>query len=411
MGGNMALPRKSFYLATIVSQGRERLFAVSGEEEPPMNIYNDIIEEWVEEFAIWKRADYLLEKMHVSGALAVPRNLIICSLSTQAISTTTTSTTTTPRPCTLHGACPIITSVEPHQLQRTYARTLKLVIDDLPELTGNYQCTFSALGKVLMTNATRTNTGVSCTTPRNDLVPAIPEGESHFTSKLSVRVEEGPDLAATNFTFFDCNTYSSCTTCVSSLFPCDWCVDRHHCTHDTAENCRNDILVTGVNRIGPSIRSGPAFCPRLSNGTEILNGNEILVSSGQWKSISVKVDHIAQFMIQSRFVCQFNIEGRVTSVNAELLDDTIHCDEVEFTYDAETPTTTASLFVIWDQSKPLDNPENIHVVIYKCENMADNCESCLGIDQKYNCGWCQGHTSWWPESCKLVDECRTPLTC
>ena len=39
-----------------------------------------------------------------------------------------------------------------------------------------------------------------------------------------------------------------------------------------------------------------------------------------------------------RFVCQFNIEGNVTSVNAELLDDTIHCDEVEFTYDSETPT-------------------------------------------------------------------------
>ena len=137
----MALPRKSFYLATIVSQGRERLFAVSGEEEPPMNIYNDIIEEWVEEFAIWKQADYLVEKMHVFGALAVPRNLIICSLSkANHISifiltnsyihpdtgTPAISTTTTPRPCTLHGACPIITSVEPHQLQRTTARTLQV---------------------------------------------------------------------------------------------------------------------------------------------------------------------------------------------------------------------------------------------------------------------------------------------
>ena len=79
----------------------------------------------------------------------------------------------------------------------------------------------------------------------------------------------------------------------------------------------------------------------------------------------------------------------MASVNAQLLDDTIHCDELEFTYDSETPTTTASFSVIWDQSKPLDNPDNIHVVIYKCENMADNCESCLGIDQKYNCGWCQ----------------------
>ena len=59
---------------------------------------------------------------------------------------------------------------------------------------------------------------------------------------------------------------------------------------------------------------------------------EILVSSGLHKSIRVKVDHIAQFIIQTRFVCQFNIEGRVTSVNAQLLSDTIYWDEMEFTY-------------------------------------------------------------------------------
>ena len=48
--------------------------------------------------------------------------------------------------------------------------------------------------------------------------------------------------------------------------------------------CRNDILVTG----------GQAdFCPRVSNGTSG-GSSEILVSSGQRKSISVKVDHIAQ---------------------------------------------------------------------------------------------------------------------
>lgn len=57
----------------------------------------------------------------------------------------------------------------------------------------------------------------------------------------------GPDFVETDFTFFDCNTYVSCTQCVSSAFPCDWCVDGHRCTHDTAENCRNDILVTGVS--------------------------------------------------------------------------------------------------------------------------------------------------------------------
>ena len=41
---------------------------------------------------------------------------------------------------------------------------------------------------------------------RSDLFPTIPNGDSLFLSQLSIREgEEGPDLAATDFTFFDCN--------------------------------------------------------------------------------------------------------------------------------------------------------------------------------------------------------------
>ena len=90
-----------------------------------------------------------------------------------------------------------------------------------------------------------------------------------------------------------------------------------------------------------------------------------------------------------RFVCQFNIEGRVTSVNAQLLSDTIYCDEMEFTYTSRAPNITATFAVIWGQSKPLDNPDNIHVLIYRCKEMANNCGMCLSLDEKYQCGWCQ----------------------
>ena len=88
--------------------------------------------------------------------------------------------------------------------------------------------------------------------------------------------------------------------------------------------------MTGINLIGPSIRSGPTFCPRV-NATS--GGSpEILVASGMKKSIRVKVDNIAQFMIQTRLECKFNIEGRDTSVYAQLISDTLYCDELEFTY-------------------------------------------------------------------------------
>uniref|UniRef100_A0A1B6HCH7 Sema domain-containing protein n=1 Tax=Homalodisca liturata TaxID=320908 RepID=A0A1B6HCH7_9HEMI len=296
------------------------------------------------------------------------------------------------------GRCTTITTVNPNQLQRTTARTLELVIDNLPTLSGQFQCAFTALDKSLTTNATRKPYGVNCTTPRTDLLPSIPQGQHHFTAKLSVRMTNGPDFVATNFTFFDCNTYSSCTQCVSSSFPCDWCVDGHRCTHDTAENCRNDILVTGVSRIGPSYRSGPGFCPTI-NATSG-GSTEILVSSGLKKSLRVKVHIIGQFIVQTRFVCQFNIEGRVTSVNANLLGDTIYCESMEFSYTSKAPNITATFAVIWGGSKPLDNPDNIHVVIYRCREMADNCGMCLALADKFACGWCQVS-----DRCEVSEQC------
>ncbi|XP_060879256.1 plexin-A2 [Metopolophium dirhodum] len=296
------------------------------------------------------------------------------------------------------GKCTTIASVTPSQLQKTTARTLELVIDNLPLLEGPFYCAFSVFDKVLITNAIRKSFGVNCTTPRTDLLPFIPANQHHFTTKLSVKTAKGPNFVATNFTFFDCSTYTSCTQCVNSSFPCDWCAEAHRCTHDTAENCRNDILVTGVNRVGPSFRSGPSFCPTI-NGSDT-GSTEILVPSGIKKPIRVKVHIIGQFIAQTRFVCQFNIEGRVSSVNAALVADTIYCETMEFSYNSHFSNITATFAVIWGGSKPLDNPHDIHVVIYRCSDMADDCGMCLALPEKYKCGWCQA-----TNSCEVIDQC------
>lgn len=116
--------------------------------------------------------------------------------------------------------------------------------------------------------------------------------------------------------------------------------------------------------MGPSYRSGPTFCPTI-NAT-VGRSPEILVASGLKQSIKVKVHIIGQFIVQTRFVCQFNIEGRVTSVNAQLLGDTIYCDPMDFVYTSKLPNTTATFAVIWGGSKPLDNPDNIHGTLLTC---------------------------------------------
>lgn len=256
------------------------------------------------------------------------------------------------------GKCTTITSVYPPQIQRTTARTLNLMIDNLPNLEGSFYCAFTQFARTLVTNSTRSANGVTCPTPQNDLLPPIATGHHHFTSKLSVRMKVGPDFVATNFTFYDCSSYVSCTQCVSSPFPCDWCVGGNRCTHDTGENCRNDILVTGVNNVGPSIRSGPGFCPRINITTAF--GREILVPAGSQKRIQVKVENIHQFISTTKFSCQFNIEGRMRHVNAQLLGDTVYCETMKFATVNPSANISVAFGVIWDGTKPLDNPENIH---------------------------------------------------
>ncbi|XP_013784646.1 plexin-A2-like [Limulus polyphemus] len=297
------------------------------------------------------------------------------------------------------GKCTTISKVNPPQIQRTTARILTLVINNLPVLDGQFLCAFTAYGKTLVTNATRSADGVGCATPHTDSLPTIPLGKNHFTAKLSVRMKTGPDFVATNFTFYDCSTYSSCTKCVSSRFPCDWCVGGHRCTHDTGENCRNDILVTGIESIGPSIRSGPGFCPMIN--VTAGSSTEILVPMGIRKAIQARVENTQLFLPSTRFVCQFNIEGRVKQVDAQLLSDTIYCGELNFTYSTRAPNVSATFAVIWEGNKPLDNPENIHALVYRCQGMANNCGICLELPEKYRCGWCQKS-----KSCQVKETCK-----
>ena len=92
-------------------------------------------------------------------------------------------------------------------------------------------------------------------------------------------------------------------------------------------------------------------------------------------------------MTQSDFVCEFNIQGRVTKVGAKLIGDVIHCDDMEFAYSSEASNITASLAILWGQSKTIDKVQ--HITIYQCNEMANNCSRCLALQSKFLCGWCQ----------------------
>ena len=73
-GWEMSLARYDFHLATIISGGEEKMFALAGLYNMHHN-YNEV-EEWVEASSTWKTANSLVQKRDGYGAVALPKHLI-----------------------------------------------------------------------------------------------------------------------------------------------------------------------------------------------------------------------------------------------------------------------------------------------------------------------------------------------
>ena len=69
----MATPRYNFHIATIISGGEEKMFALAG--ATPLASINGV-EEWVEESSTWKAADNLVEIRNAFGLVRAPRHLV-----------------------------------------------------------------------------------------------------------------------------------------------------------------------------------------------------------------------------------------------------------------------------------------------------------------------------------------------
>jgi hypothetical protein len=77
-GGEMATPRSYFHIATLVSGGEEKMFALAGYDGSSRI---NSVEEWVEENSTWKGSDNLVEKRREFGFVKAPRHLVCPLLS------------------------------------------------------------------------------------------------------------------------------------------------------------------------------------------------------------------------------------------------------------------------------------------------------------------------------------------
>ncbi|KAL3982306.1 Plexin cytoplasmic RasGAP domain family protein [Acanthocheilonema viteae] len=294
-----------------------------------------------------------------------------------------------------NGRCPAISRVEPDKVQKTSASYLNIELENLPNLGGQLTCVFDFGSLGSLSTLAQPNGGldnrIRCPTPNG--LPEIPLDAHSLIARLAISNSiEGPPLAYTNFTFYDCSRFKFCSACVSSPFPCDWCIESNQCVAGaTTENrCRSQQLVNGVERSGPSSRKGPSHCPHI-----VAAERDFFVASGKNRQISVVVRNAKKFMTD--FKCQFKIEHSMHERLAKKRDNTIICDDMKFDFygpGAGNGTAVANFSVIWSSEGrhggfALDNNEGIRIVMYKCESLASNCGLCLVLSgEKYDCGWC-----------------------
>lgn len=238
------------------------------------------------------------------------------------------------------GRCPAIRHVEPASIQLSFRRRLSILVDHVPLLASSVGtlpdfhlfCRFKMATLALESAATlRRGDGngdverlrrrrihdrlgeqalVECLSPRVDALPPLPSayGQQPFSDKQSeaklvatlaigirtddVESSSGIELSSTNFTFFDCSAMRSCGQCVSSAFPCDWCVRKSECTYNAPDHCPQDALVNAqVKRDAYSFRIGSfgaEHCPRLDGLADGDDRTYRLVASGSSTALRVR---------------------------------------------------------------------------------------------------------------------------
>ena len=218
--------------------------------------------------------------------------------------------------------CIHLENIAPSSLAVAELSNISLQIFALPELppTDQYQCVYDGH---LSLRATKVPGGLVCPSPPLASRPAILPGSDHVTMNLAVTSHQAArEFVSTNIMLYSCDTHSTCSDCVSSLWPCSWCIYSNKCSHMSSasvSSCREAIVSadTSVFQLlqdNPSqlISYGAQYCPRVQLAAQLFVPNNV----PQELSLAVtNLPDLAQHRAgpATSFMCEVEIEEINTS--------------------------------------------------------------------------------------------------
>ncbi|XP_062855302.1 plexin A3 [Trichomycterus rosablanca] len=281
-------------------------------------------------------------------------------------------------------------TVTPANMSVTTASTqLSVKVANVPNLSAGVTCVFEDLsesaGEVLPKGQ------ILCMSPSLRDVPTLTLGYGDKrVVKLSLKSKEtGLKFITTDFIFYNCSVLQSCSSCVSSPFPCNWCKYRHICTNNVAECSFQEGRVSSVEG-----------CP------QILQSSDILVPAGIVRPVTLRARNLPQPQSgQKNYECVFNIQGKVQRVPAVRFNSScIQCQNTSYWYEGnEMGDLPVDFSIVWDGDFPIDKPLMLKALLYKCEAQRDSCGLCLKANSMFECGWCLAD-----KRCLLKQHCPAP---
>ncbi|XP_065212914.1 plexin-A2-like [Planococcus citri] len=280
--------------------------------------------------------------------------------------------------------------INPEFLQRNNFKDLVLQMPNLPPFK-DVHCVFTfsqndfAINgtsvEEFVINGTVVNDKVRCPSPNSESLPWA-STKPKIKGRLSIKTTTMLNIFSKKYTFFDCNFFTSCISCIDqSKYQCHWNVTESSCVYDSMHNCQHDN--TKYNVIYDR-----EHCPIVSIKSD--GSPNVLIPNGSPKIIKAEICRSSQFKPDFPYQCHFTIENKTIVVNAKLQGKIITCEETDFTYAFETPNIPVTFAVMRNYSKePISEPDTKTIIIYKCRLMASNYKTCSTLDKKYACGWCK----------------------
>ncbi|TRY72826.1 hypothetical protein DNTS_009524 [Danionella cerebrum] len=285
--------------------------------------------------------------------------------------------------------CVSIESLEPSIQSREEQTQVSFTVIQLPVLSKDesLSCAFGNLAAhpaVVMENR------ITCQSPAPEQLPPSPPGNDHVSVPMALKFGE-VTISHTNITFYDCkavgrlNATSPCMACVSSMWPCHWCVRDELCTHQEICPRQHPIYNTREQDRNPR---GPDSCPcvwALQTSPLVPVGIDVeLVLQGR---------NLDMFEDEQEYACVLVIEGQELRLPATLNRSketgthVFKCAAHQFGFLGKQFEYSAPVY-LQRGSQRIDSAPHLRLQLYDCSVGQSDCSQCRAVAASYQCVWC-----------------------